>query len=357
MKKLIALLLAVVMALSVCACAETDNSDSLTESTIDAKNTAEESVPDGSDKSVLAENAIVETPKHIYSEVMDNQARAMQNTYLFKCNVGTITDSYFETSNIRICLPLDELAQLNKGEEIAILGKITEVAEEKYSDGLYASSTTMIIFGEAQIFDGEVPDVALREDEVFTGIVVDNWAAENKLIMKISGIEKQIPVYFADGERITGDDLADGDVITFTGDFYGIVGQPADSYRNAKLIDYDYNFDNCEMLTADNLSDFFNSENTTRNFSVTACNVNVCDNYLLVYEFKNADGAIESPWLDSADAETKYKHFYIYLPEEELATIQNGDDVEIMGVFSTNNVSEETIGRVTRVIIAEVVDQ
>ena len=74
-----------------------------------------------------ANNAISETPKHIYEDCEANFAKAKQNTYLMKCVVKEISDTDFGCGwNIRVCLPTDELVKLNKDDEIVVIGKITK---------------------------------------------------------------------------------------------------------------------------------------------------------------------------------------------------------------------------------------
>ena len=224
MKRGIALLMALVMCLSLCACG--GGSESSPETKLDV------------------ENAIAETPKHIYKDVEANQAKAMQNIYMMNCTVGTITDTYFECSNVgglgdlRICLPLEELAELEKGSDVAIVGKITEVEREPLEHGAYE---THIILGQAQIYDGVVPEVAPREDEIYTGTLRGkssqgdgSWYIQfgNSNILKL--------IYFAEGEDLSAfnEELTSdgGDEIRFTADTLGHSYDPS-KYINAKIVD------------------------------------------------------------------------------------------------------------------------
>ena len=178
------------------------------------------------------ENAIAETPKHIYKDVEENQARAMQNTYLMNCVVGTITDTYFESGNLQIYLPVEQLAQLSKGDNIAIIGKITDVNNETDVAG---NITITIVIGVAEIYDGVVSDVAPREDEIFTGVLRGkNDSYENAWNIRIGDSDYLKLIYFADGEDTST--LKSGDKITFTADTVGSQDNPS-QYINAKIIE------------------------------------------------------------------------------------------------------------------------
>ncbi len=232
MKKLLALILAAALALSLVACGgggAEDNNSTNTPSTGNGDTTSTE--PDTTTQ-LNAESAIAETPKHIYKDVEENQARAMQNIYLMNCGVGTITDTYFESGNLRICLPVEQLAQLNKGDDIAIIGQITDVKDETNSIG---GITTMIIFGTAEIYDGIVPDVEPREDEIFYGALTGYDSSTGAWNVQIWGSGSSVrPVYFAEGEDIST--LKNDDGIVFSADAMGFADNP-DKYINAKIIE------------------------------------------------------------------------------------------------------------------------
>lgn len=212
MKKLLALLLVLLMCLSLCACG-TGN-----------KNEEKQT-----------ENALVETPKQIYDDVKENQAKAMMNTYILKCKVKDITSTYFSTEhNIRVCLPMESLAQLNKDDEVSIIGKITDVITEKSSNGLYSSETTYVILGEAEVFDGEVPEVALREDEIFVGTLT-GLSEDGFGHVKIKDTGYVAEIEFADGEDFNS--LSLGEEFKFSATPCGIVGKEPDKYTDARIIE------------------------------------------------------------------------------------------------------------------------
>ena len=127
MKKAIFILLVLVMVLSLAAC----NDGSASVPTADTTSTEVESFQ------FDVANAVVETPKHIYKDAEENQARAKQTTYIFACEVDTINDTFFTCRNLEICLPTEELANLNVGDSIAIIGRITEFKEETNIAGTF----------------------------------------------------------------------------------------------------------------------------------------------------------------------------------------------------------------------------
>ena len=156
----------------------------------------------------------------------------MQNTYLINCTVYTITDTYFTAGyGLQICLPVEQLAQLNKGDNIAIIGQITDIKDETDSIG---GITTTIIFGIAEIYDGIVPDVAPREDEIFSGILKGYDSSTGAWNVQIIGSGSVRPVYFAEGEDTST--LKNDDGIVFSADIMGLINNP-DQYENAKIIE------------------------------------------------------------------------------------------------------------------------
>ena len=225
MKKAMSLLLALVLCLSLCACAGGNDTPETTEAP------TEPTVPQ-----LDIENAIAETPVHIFDDVMENQARAMQNTYMMECSVGSITNEYFESGNLRIYLASEELAKLNKGESVAIVCKVTEVIEEKDSWG----STYWIEFGDAQLYDGVVPDVEPREHEIFTGLLKGkNESYEGAWNIQIGDSNYLKLIYFAEGTDLSAfnESYNSGEEITFSVDISSSLTDVPGTFYNAKLID------------------------------------------------------------------------------------------------------------------------
>lgn len=237
MKKLLALMLTAALAFSLAACGGAGNTNTSSGSNGDTQSTG---APHGGNDTISdittqldAESAIAETPKHVCQDVKENQARAMQNTYLINCVVYTITDTYFSTDyGLQICLPIEQLAALNKGDTIAIIGKITDVKDETDFTG---STETIITFGMAEIYDGTVPDVAPREDETFIGVLSGEYnRAKGAWNVQIVGSSSVRPVYFAEGEDIST--LKNDDAIIFSADIMGYEDNP-EQYTNAKIIE------------------------------------------------------------------------------------------------------------------------
>lgn len=222
MKKVLALILALVLVLSLVACGgsgEKKEDTSANEETTVSK--------------LDANNAIAETPKHIYDDAMENQAKVKQNTYIVNCTVDAIKETYFECRNLQIYLSSDELAKLNKDDEVAIIGKVTEYKEETDA---YGGITTYVVFGEAELYDGTVPEVAPRDNEIFTGILKGerkDKGFEGAWDIEYKGSNYLKLIYFADGEDTSS--LEYGDTITFTADILGETDDP-DRFYNAKII-------------------------------------------------------------------------------------------------------------------------
>lgn len=225
MKKVLSILLVLVLCLSLCACGG-GNAD--TSKTDEAP--AETTVPQ-----IDTTNAIAETPTHIYDDVMENQARAMQNTYMMKCSVGQITNEYFECGNLRIYLPVEDLAKLNKGEEVSVVGKITEVVEENGQWGIMY----WVKMGEAQLYNGEVPEVAPREHEIFTGLLKGkNNSYEGAWNIQIGNSNYLAIIYFAEGEDLSAynEDYNSGEEITFYVSLPKGLNNIPSQFHNAKLM-------------------------------------------------------------------------------------------------------------------------
>lgn len=71
------------------------------------------------------------------------------------------------------------------------------------------------------------------------------------------------------------------------------------------------------------------------------------DGYILASEVSNSDGPIDTGfWL------TGYK---IYLPDEMLSGVKNGDNVDIIGIFSDDDVHEDENGGYYYIIVSPAV--
>lgn len=228
MKKVLPLILAAALMLSLASCANTND---------------ESGNSDHTSKSLNIEDAITETPRHIFKDVEANQAKAMQNTYLFEVVVGDITGEYFEggnntvtmssttyyvSTNVRVYLPVEQLAELTSGETVAVIGKITDVVKDSSQ-----LTSTFVVFGEANLYDGEVAEVAPREDEIYTGLLKGkNDSYDGYWNIQIGDDAYLKLISFAEGEDLSAYNEAynSGEEITFTA--YMLGG----AYQNAKII-------------------------------------------------------------------------------------------------------------------------
>ena len=165
-------LLALVMVLSLAACGSGSASDG------------------GKDKtnSLDVSNAIVETPKHIYDDAKENLARVMQNTYLMNCRVERVSSDYFITDGFYIYLPVEELAKLDEFDKIAIIGKVSSEV----------NGGNVFVISDAEVYHGNVPEVAPRNDEIYSGIIELLGSGNAKVILN-NGVE--VMVYFAESEE------------------------------------------------------------------------------------------------------------------------------------------------------------
>lgn len=167
-----------------------------------------------------AENAISATPKHIYEDCEANLAKAKQNTYLMKCVVKEISDTDFGCGwSIRVCLPTDELVKLNKDDKIVVIGKVTEKRDDDY------------IIGEAEIYDGEVPEPEVRESDIIEG-KLEKFNGEWKvgIYEAVYGGEVLYDIILADPNDESK--LRENATIRFTGD----KSEGYDIYTNVKII-------------------------------------------------------------------------------------------------------------------------
>ena len=233
MKRNITAIVCIILILVLNACSGNENKTS-------EVSTVEESVTEQV-SSLNPETAIPETAEHIYKDATENQARAMQNTYLVKCIVGNVSGTYFDYKNLRICLPVEILATLNKGDSVGIIGRITDIEKTTTEYGLLVTENIKIVFGEAELYDGPIPEVGPRTDEIFKGIIVGEYHStygETGLYVRVNGTNYEAEVVFADGENIKA--YSKGDSIVFSAD----IGQSSTTngetrvgkYINAKII-------------------------------------------------------------------------------------------------------------------------
>ena len=195
------IMIALVMVMSLAACGDSKEDTNSTVSKLDA------------------ENAIVETPKHIYDDAKENLAKVMQNTYIMECRVEKVSSDYFISKGLHICLPIDELAKLNTFDTIAIIGKVTD------EDG------ASFVVGDAELYNGDVPEVAPRKDETYSGRI-ELLGSGNARVILNNGVKSQ--VYFAKGEDTSS--LQQYSSITFS-----CLDRDLNTYYDAKLISVENN--------------------------------------------------------------------------------------------------------------------
>ena len=125
MKRLLALILAAVLVLSLVACGGGEN------------NVIDE------------ENAIEATPVEVYEDVQENEARALQNTYKVTGEIDTIESDCCQLDNLTVYLPTDTLVNLNVGDTITFIGVISDTRVEKKG----IASRMYINFNDVKLID------------------------------------------------------------------------------------------------------------------------------------------------------------------------------------------------------------
>ena len=160
MKKWMALLLAVVLLLSFTACSGGEGGKEISDPSTQ-----------NSDKTSDDENAIEATWEEVFDDIKENEARARNNVYKVTGEIKSIANDYCEIGALRVYLPSDILASLDPSHtpEITIIGKITDVYEEEYYQGL---TSTIIEFGEAELVElhgvGEDSEYEMLTEDKFS---------------------------------------------------------------------------------------------------------------------------------------------------------------------------------------------
>lgn len=132
MKRLLALILAAALALSLVACGggAGENSAALKE-----------------------EDAVEATPGEVYNDVKDNEARALQNIYKVTGEIDAIKSDYCQIDNLYIYLSSDILATLSKGDTITFLGQISSIEVETQGAGFGTVTSTHVLFSNAILLE------------------------------------------------------------------------------------------------------------------------------------------------------------------------------------------------------------
>ena len=131
MKRLTVLLLAAALALSLVACSSQNGAGAF---------------------DVSDENVVEATWEDVFDDVQENEAKARNNIYKVTGHIDKIESDCCVIGALYVYLPRDVLASIDTDEtpEITVIGKITDVYEEEYYQGLGA---TIIEFGEAELVE------------------------------------------------------------------------------------------------------------------------------------------------------------------------------------------------------------
>ena len=133
MKRLIALLLAAALALSLAACGDSSQSGD-------------------EDLDVSDENVVEATWQDVFNDVQENEARALNNTYKVTGPIDKIESDCCVVGALYVYLPSDVLASIDTDEtpEITFIGKITDVSS---AEGYYEGGAVIIKFGDAELVE------------------------------------------------------------------------------------------------------------------------------------------------------------------------------------------------------------
>lgn len=225
MKRLIALLLAAVLSLSLAACGSKTEDDTL---------------------DVSDENVIEATWQDVFNDVKENEAKACNNTYKVTGSIDKIKSDCCVVGALYVYLPSDILASIDtdKTPEITFIGKITDVYSE---EGYYEGGAVIIEFGDAEL-------------------------------VELHGVSE----------------------------------------------DSEY-----EILTEDK----FSEDMTGKTYKFTACNVEIVDEGCIgTLEIMNNGEIVNCPYSDTNTA------YLIYLSEDEVKNIKSGDNVNIIGIVSNEDI-------------------
>lgn len=169
---------------------------------------------------------------------------------------------------------------------------------------------------------------------------------ENYIVIGQYPADYVVDVYLPIEEIVT---LKEGMVISVVGkttdeilDETENVGGSSFNYSHYQMPSAYLVLEDYEIFAADKLEGAMG-----KTFRFTACNVSVEDGYILASEVSNSEGPIDSGfWL------TGYK---IYLPDEMLSKVKNGDNVDIIGIFSDDDVHEDANGGYLYIIVSPAV--
>ena len=249
MKRWITLLLTAALALSLAACNDGSSSQNGDEVSAISNPPTGQSASDSDAQSgeetldLSDENVVEATWEDVFDDVKENEARARKNTYKVTGEIRSITNDYCVIGDLHVYLPSDVLASIDTAHtpEITVIGKITNVYEEEYYQGL---TTSIIEFGEAEL-------------------------------VELHGVSE----------------------------------------------DSEY-----ELLTEDK----FNEDMTGKTYKFTACHVEIVDETCIATaEIMNNGDIVDCPYAD-----TNTTSYLIFLSKDEIEKIENGDDVDIIGTVS-----------------------
>ena len=209
MKRVLTLLLAIFMVISMAACGEktTEPDSPNMQFRLDPENVNPDNV------ALDAERAIAETPFHIYRDAMEDMEKTKQNTYIMKVYPSIwyepgvrffdcSTEDYV-ISGVRVYLSEEEISKVTQWEEITIIGRVTGLVEQEinYEDG-DVSKETYVAMGKAELYEGEVPEVAPREYETAKGVLLGR-CNEYSWAFRPDGYDEAFGIAFEDEEDLS----------------------------------------------------------------------------------------------------------------------------------------------------------
>ena len=264
MKKLFALLLALVMCLTFVACGGNNTTDQTGSDTTEATSEPTDNTSEPTDSAeVMSKEEMLEIATEIddyKTEMKDNIARAeakyIGNIYLVTGNVSNISKDTVDVGDFTVPLPSEDIMKVCTGQRITVVGKIESMSFEEVTDGWGISNQEPSITMSEGYFVTDITEVTgtlIFYYMKFTDIngktsnrdgnpeawVIGLDMTEDNVLKVQYHMEESIPVNHVSGQKITsvqfgGQELASETRITVSGKVFYENGEYV--IRDADLV-------------------------------------------------------------------------------------------------------------------------